>query len=152
MRFVLTPYKPLPFNYHTNPPASTNAARSQRGVPCGTNRRYKSPTQLHATALGGVHGLVCLTRETQFMNFLTQISFCTEPSITLKSGGRRPSRSSLPCCPSVRRGSNLLSRASPHTMSPRVPFTPKRKNSTRGPVSVRSSPPVRSAILQRYLP
>jgi hypothetical protein len=57
-------------------------------------------------------------------------SFCTEPSITLKSGGRRPSRSSLPCCPSVRRGSNLLSRVSPHTMSPRVPSTPKRKNST----------------------
>ena len=75
-------------------------------------------------------GAACLTRETQFHELLDSDSFCTEPSITPRSGGRRPSPSSLPCCPSVRRGSNLLSRVSPHTMSPRVPSTPKRKNST----------------------
>ena len=57
-------------------------------------------------------GAACLTRETQFHELLDSDSFCTEPSITPRSGGRRPSRSSLPCSPSVRQGANLLSRAS----------------------------------------
>jgi hypothetical protein len=128
----------------------------------------------HAARIGGINPrrncmpllwVVCtgwcgcrlLDQRDAVLGLLDSDSFCTEPSITLKSGGRRPSRSSLPYRPSVRWGSNLLSRASPRTMSPRLPPTasitaPKRKNSTIGPVSVRSSPPVRSAILQRYLP
>jgi hypothetical protein len=63
-------------------------------------------------------GAACLTRETQFHELLDSDFVLHRPSITPRSGGRCPSRSSLPCSPSVRQGANLLSRASSRTMSP----------------------------------
>jgi hypothetical protein len=60
MRFVLTPSQALIFNHHTTTPPHRLSLMQPgpKGVSHAARIGDKSPTQLHATALGGVHGLV----------------------------------------------------------------------------------------------